>query len=69
VNAMARNESTALFAAANARNWRAARLLLQRGADWRRGRSVNGLPFKSLIDSYSAAESDSAYADVRRLLQ
>ena len=70
MNAIARNESTALFSAASARNWKAALLLLDRGADWRRGRSVNGLPFKSLIDSYVGAESgDSAYADVRRRLQ
>jgi hypothetical protein len=70
VNAMGRNESTALFAAAAARNWKAALLLLQRGADWRRGRSVNGLPFRSLIGSYVGAESgDSAYVAVRHFLQ
>jgi ankyrin repeat protein len=70
VNAMGPNESTALFSAANARNWKAARLLLQRGADWQRGRSLNGLPFRSMIDSYVGAEGgDSAYADVRRLVQ
>ena len=70
INALARNESTALFSAANARNWKAALVLLERGADWRRGRSVNGLPFKSLIDSQVGLESgDSAYANVRRLVQ
>jgi hypothetical protein len=70
VNAMKRNGPTALFEAANARNWKAALLLLQRGADWRLGRSVNGLPFKDLIDGYAGAESgDSAYVAVRRLLQ
>jgi hypothetical protein len=70
VNATTPNESTALFTAANVRNWKAALLLLQRGADWRRGRSVNGLPFKDLIDSYAGAESgDSAFVGVRRLVQ
>jgi hypothetical protein len=70
VNAITPNESTALFTAANVRNWKAALLLLQRGADWRRGRSVNGLPFRDLIDSYAGAESgDSAYVDVRRFVQ
>lgn len=70
VNAMGPNESTALFSAANTRNWQAALLLLQRGADWRRGRSVNGVPFKTLIESYRGAEGDdSAYRDVRRFVQ
>jgi hypothetical protein len=67
---MTPNESTALFNAANVRNWKAALLLLQRGADWRPGRSVNGVSFKELIDSYAGAESgDSAYVDVRRAVQ
>lgn len=70
VNAMGPNESTVLFAAANVRNWNAVLLLLQRGADWRRGRSVNGLEFKGLIDGYAGMEAgDSAYAAVRRVLQ
>ena len=70
VNAMGRKEETALFSAAATRNWKAAMLLLERGADWKRGRSVNGLPFTSLIDSYAGAEGgDAAFADVRRYLQ
>jgi hypothetical protein len=70
VNAMGPNESTALFSAANTRNWKAALLLLERGADWRRGRSVNGVPFKNLIDGYAGAESgDPAYVAVRQRLQ
>jgi ankyrin repeat protein len=70
LNAVGPNESTALITAANTRNWNAALLLLERGADWRRGRSVNGLPFKSMVDGYAGAESGgSAYVAVRRLLQ
>jgi hypothetical protein len=70
VNAITPNGSTALFTAANVRNWKAALVLLERGADWRRGRSVNGVSFRDLIDSYAGAESgDSAFADVRRLVQ
>lgn len=70
VNATGPKEATALFAAATTRNWKATHLLLQRGADWKRGRSVNGLPFESLIDSYAGAEGgDSTFAAVRRYLQ
>jgi hypothetical protein len=70
INAVAKDESTALFSAATARNWKAALLLLQRGADWRRGKSANGLPFTSLIDGYVGTESgDSAFQSVRRLVQ
>lgn len=70
VNAMGPKDATPLFSAAATRNWKAALLLLQRGADWKRGKSVNGLTFQNLIDSYAGAESgDSAFADVRRYLQ
>jgi hypothetical protein len=70
VNAMGPKGETALFSAAATRNWKAALLLLERGADWKQGRSVNGLPFKDLIDSYAGAEGgDSAFVDVRRYLQ
>jgi ankyrin repeat protein len=70
LNGTSRNESTILFQAANTRNWKAVLLLLDRGADWRKGKSVNGLPFKDLIDSYVGAESgDSAFMNVRRRLQ
>lgn len=70
VNATAANESTVLFSAANTRNWKAALLLLQHGADWRKGKSVNGLPFKNLIDSYSGAESgDPAFVAVREFMR
>jgi ankyrin repeat protein len=70
VNAMGPKGETALFSAAATRNWKAALLLLERGADWKRGRSVNGLPFTSLIDGYVGSEgSDAAFADVRRYLR
>jgi len=70
LNAMTGKGTTALIDAANTRNWKAALLLLQRGADWRRGRSVNGLPFTSMLESAAGAEGgDSAYTAVRRLVQ
>ena len=70
VNATGNGEATALFNAANTRNWKAVLLLLQRGADWRRGRSVNGMPFNYLVEGESGSQSgDSAYQAVRRAMQ
>jgi len=70
MNAVSRQGHTALFSAATTGNWKAALLLLQRGADWKLGRSVNGLPFENLIDSYAGAEAgDSAFVEVKRYLE
>ena len=70
VNAMSGNGATALFTASNVRNWKAALLLLQRGADWRKGVSVNGMPFKNLVDGISHTESgDADYVAVRQFMQ
>jgi hypothetical protein len=70
INAVAKNGSTVLFAAANTRNWKAVLLLLQRGANWRLGRSVNGMPFENWVDGSAGLESgDSTYAEVRRFLK
>jgi ankyrin repeat protein len=70
VNAVTPNGATALFSAAATRNWSAAHLLLERGADPSRGRSANGLPFRNLIDSYAGTEgADTAFAAVKRLLE
>lgn len=64
------DNSTALISAANTRNWKAALVLLKRGADWRRSKSVNGMPFRNLVDGASRSEGgDSAYVAVRQLLQ
>ena len=70
VHAMSPKGETALFSAAMTRNWKAALLLLERGADWKQGRNVDGLTFKSLIDSYAGSYGDdTTFADVRRHLQ
>src|SRR5690606_10222283 len=62
VNFVGPKGETALFSAAATRNWAAALFLLERGADWKQGRSVNGLSFANLIDSYTGAEGgDSAF--------
>jgi hypothetical protein len=69
INAVSRAGATALFSAANTRNWKAASLLLERGADWKLGKSVNGVPFRDLIDGYTGAEGgDSAFVEVKRFL-
>lgn len=70
VNFVGPKGETALFSAAATRNWAAALLLLERGANAQLGRSVNGLSFANLIDSYAGAEGgDSAFVAVRRYLQ
>ena len=69
INAVAREGHTALFEAANTQNWKAALLLLQRGADWTLGRSVNGMPFKYLVDGAVGSEGgDGAFVEVKRFL-
>ena len=69
INAVARQGHTALFEAANTQNWKAALLLLQRGADWKLGLSVNGMPFKNLVDGSTGSEGgDSAFVEVKRFL-
>jgi hypothetical protein len=70
INVMGKDESTVLIDAANVRNWPAVLLLLQRGADWRKGKSVNGMPFQYLVEGESGSQgADSTYQAVRRFLQ
>ncbi|HUQ82430.1 MAG TPA: ankyrin repeat domain-containing protein [Gemmatimonadaceae bacterium] len=70
VNLMGHNESNALINAAIVRNWKAVLLLLDRGADPNRGKSVNGVPFRNLVDAESGSQSgDSAYVAVRQRLK
>jgi ankyrin repeat protein len=45
INAATPDGQTALLRAATAPNWRAALLLLERGADWRQGRTLSGRSF------------------------
>lgn len=46
------NGQTALLHAATAPNWRAALLLLQRGADWRQGRTLSGATFSESVQAH-----------------
>jgi hypothetical protein len=43
---------TALLQAATAPDWRVALLLLERGADWRVGRSFNGKTFMEVVEAH-----------------
>jgi hypothetical protein len=45
------NDETALIVAARARLWRSAQLLLERGVDPARGRSIDGLTFAAMIEA------------------
>ena len=70
INAEDSQGKTALISAANTRNWRAALLLLQRGADPERGHGAGGLTFKSLVDRDSdQPDPDGARAQVISHLQ
>jgi hypothetical protein len=69
VNAVARNGTTALFHASMTRNWRAALMLLERGADWTLGKSVNGLDFPSLVESYATLPDENGLGEVRAFLR
>jgi ankyrin repeat protein len=69
-SAMGKDESNALIDGANVRNWPAVLLLLQRGADWRKGKTQSGMPFKYLVEGESESQkADSAYQAVRRFVQ
>jgi hypothetical protein len=45
-----RHGETALISAAVTRNWGAALVLLERGADWRRGKNASGSTFSQIVD-------------------
>jgi len=52
VTATGAKGETALLQAATAPNWAAALLLLERGADWRVGRSFNGKTFTEVVEAH-----------------
>lgn len=51
VNLVTRSNQSALMHTANTRNWRAARLLLEAGADPALGRSVNDRTFAQMVET------------------
>jgi hypothetical protein len=65
LNATGPKGERVLFYAADARNWKAVLLLLERGVDWRQGRSFSGKSFKSMLEANAAwASADPGFADV-----
>lgn len=50
INAETKDGETALISVAMTRRWDVALLLLQRGADWKRGKNVSGLGFAHIVD-------------------
>lgn len=49
-----------LFYAANSSNWKAVLTLLERGADFRSGRTLNGETFPEMVESYARTFGDTA---------
>ena len=49
-----------VFDAANTNNWKAVLLLLERGADYKAGRTVNGETFEQLVESHARVYGDTA---------
>ncbi len=59
-----------LFAAANARNWKAVLFLLEQGVDARVGRTLSGQDFRSMLEANASwASADSGYAEVAAWLR
>ena len=55
-----RDGRTILFQAANSSNWKAVRLLLERGADYKVGKTLNGESFGEMVQSYARTFGDTA---------
>jgi hypothetical protein len=65
----ARDGATALRRAAISQNWPAALLLLQRGANWRETRMLNGMDFRSKVEEEARLDGDAkGLSDVLRFV-
>ncbi len=70
LNVTGRKGERLLFYAADARNWNVVLMLLERGVDWRQGRSFNGKSFKSMLEANAGwAGGDPGFADVMQYLE
>ncbi len=70
VNLDGRSGETVLFYSTSSRNWKGVLLLLDRGADWRKGKAFDGLPFKATIEKYAAEHpEDSAVKPIAEFLR
>lgn len=69
LNATSSDGQGALKPAALAQNWSAALLLLQRGADWRPVRFLDGRDFRAMLEGQARIHGDQrGLADVQRFL-
>ncbi|MGJ5815623.1 ankyrin repeat domain-containing protein [Paludibaculum fermentans] len=50
--------NSAVFAASTCSNWKAALLLLERGADWKQYRTPDGMGYKDMLDSHLRVYGD-----------
>jgi len=59
-----------LFYAADARDWPLVMMLLQRGVDWREGRTLSGQTFREMLEANASwASADSGFAEVMALVK
>ena len=55
-----KNGLSIVFDAANTNNWKAVLLLLERGAEYKSGRTVNGETFTQMVESHARVYGDTA---------
>ena len=58
LTATGKTGNSVVFDAALTENWKAVLLLLERGADYKTGRTLNGLTFQQMIETHSRSYGD-----------
>jgi ankyrin repeat protein len=70
INATGPQGERLLFYAADARNWRVVKMLLERGVDPKQGKTLSGQTFQEMLESNESwMRADSGYADVMAILR
>lgn len=60
LRATGKSGNSVVFDAALTQNWKAVMLLLERGADYKTGKTLNGLTFEQMIETHSRSYGDTA---------